>query len=102
MAGEDKGYLAWLRACPCALSGKDPCNGPIEAHHNTHGVGAEKRGMSQKTDDRRAFPLCLWHHRTFHDLTGYFRRWVKSQRNQWQDDNSTLWRKRYKKDPEIF
>lgn len=90
MAGEDPGYLAWLRAGPCCLAGKHPCNGPVQAHHNTSG-----RGMSQKSSDKRAFPLCMWHHRTFHDLTGYFRGWLKAQIREWQDGHSASYRKRY-------
>jgi hypothetical protein len=97
MAGDDPGYLAWLRASPCALAGRHPCAGPVQAHHSTHG-----RGMSQRTSDRSAFPLCAFHHRTFHDLCGYFNGWVKTQRQQWQDDAVFKYQKLYDKKEGIF
>ncbi len=49
-------YLAFIRQQPCAVPG---CRaGFIQAAH-TGG-----RGLSQKADDRRAIPLCHFHHQT--------------------------------------
>lgn len=54
--------------------------------------------MSQKAHDHRAFPLCLWHHRTFHDASGYFKTWKKAERQAWQDRMADFYFGRYKTD----
>lgn len=97
MAGENPGYLAWLRSGPCSLSGKDPCSGPIQAHHSTH----VKRGKGQRAHDRQSFPLCMWHHHTFHDCCGYFKTWRKSERQAWQDELVAQYWKAYSR-PDVF
>lgn len=93
-------HLALLRSLPCILSQPwachshiPVCGGSTEAHHSTHG-----RGMAQKTDDSRAFPLCQKHHREFHSLSGHFKGWTKEQIHKWQDEMS----ERYKPAEEIF
>lgn len=51
---KDPKYLAWIKTFPCIVCGRsrnvDPCHTP------------GSRGMSQKTDDRRAVPMCRVHH----------------------------------------
>lgn len=59
------GYLQWLRGRQCAVFGycwRD-CGGRIEAAH-TYGAG--DRGMSTKSSDRYAIPLCSIHHARQH------------------------------------
>jgi hypothetical protein len=54
-------YLAWIRTLECAVCCQPP--GPstvIEAAH-TNVLGP--RGLSQKTSDYSAVPLCSSHHR---------------------------------------
>jgi hypothetical protein len=82
---KDPEHLAHLHMLPCAvvthpLAGATRCDGPIEAHHSTHG-----RGKSQKTNDRHAMPLCRGHHGEFHRAGGTFRLWLRERRNEWQD-----------------
>lgn len=64
-----RGYLAWVRSQAC-------CNchrvRNIQAHH--HGT----RGISQKTDDLRAVPLCFDCHQGFHN-TGFLPNTVSTQ-----------------------
>ena len=93
---KDTAYLDWVRAQPCALR-KHPlpqmtrCKGIVEAHHNTHG-----KGQRQRTDDRRAFPLCPRHHREeFHAHAGTFDGWKRAERNEWQDKMSETYRAAY-------
>lgn len=94
MANEDPGHLALLRAQQCAVAKE--CFGVIQAHHSTYG-----RGMSQKTHDHDAFPLCAKHHAEFHCATGHFRNWNKAVRAVWQRMQSAKYRpKPY--DPEVF
>ena len=53
-------YLAWIRTLDCAVCSQSP--GPsvlIEAAH-TNALGP--RGLSQKTSDYSAIPLCSRHH----------------------------------------
>ena len=63
-------YLGWIRTLCCAVCGRAPsecCR--IEAAH-THVLGP--RGLSQKSSDFSAIPLCFWHHRcqpdSYHSL----------------------------------
>lgn len=52
----DPHYLAFIRQQPCLVSG---CKARfVEAAHTGD------RGLSQKASDRRAVPLCLFHHQT--------------------------------------
>ena len=93
--------LEKLREMPCALSGNSDhrdavCYGPTVAHHHTHG-----RGIGQKVNDERTFPLCDRHHKDFHDARGLFREMNKAARRAWQD----MMVERYDRilcDPEAF
>jgi hypothetical protein len=76
MAGEDLEHLRRLRAMSCAKCGAPP---PVEAHHSTHG-----RGMSQKTHDHLAIPLCRDCHWDFHHAVRQFGKMKKAERNAWQ------------------
>src|SRR5262249_7369284 len=63
-------YLAWIRTLECVICSR-VCGGStsIEAAH-TNVLGP--RGMSQKTSDFSAIPLCSGHHRgapgSYHQL----------------------------------
>ncbi len=55
------GYLAWIRTLRCAVCGKGAREWiRVEAAH-TSALGA--RGLSQKSSDFSAIPLCSWDHR---------------------------------------
>jgi hypothetical protein len=54
-------YLAWIRTLRCVVCGKGPREfTPIEAAHTT---ALGPRGMSQKSSDFSAIPLCFSDHR---------------------------------------
>jgi hypothetical protein len=53
----DDAYLAWIRTLCCAVCGRD--SGVEAAHTPALGV----RGLSQKSSDYSAIPLCFGHHR---------------------------------------
>lgn len=92
----DPAYLNWIRSLPCAYC---LALGPSEAHHSTvhpsrcepcsgtqrgrHEAG--KRGKGTKSHDHYAIPLCLKHHRDFHDSARDFRTWNKAQKRLWQE-----------------
>lgn len=74
----DEAHLAFVRTLFCAGCGGKPPNDP---HHDTAG-----RGMGQKADDKRAFPMCRCCHDEFHDGRGQFDGWSKDRRRAWQAD----------------
>ena len=51
-------YLRWIRSLPCSVCGT---NRTVEAAHTG------PHGVSQKSSDRSAIPLCARHHRTGQD-----------------------------------
>ena len=51
-------YLRWIRTLPCSVCGTTRY---VEAAHTG------PRGLSQKSSDTSAIPLCPQHHRTGHD-----------------------------------
>lgn len=60
----DEAYLAWIRQQPCLLArqqaeGRATCNGPIDPHHVIPDGGGK---VGSKVDDRRAVPVCRYHH----------------------------------------
>lgn len=77
-AGSDPAHLAWIRSQPCCWCGISTA---IEAHHSTVG-----RGLSRKSGDREAMPLCWMHHAQFHCHTGPFAGWTKAQRRAFQNE----------------
>lgn len=53
------GYLAWLRKLPCLLAKTGECRGKVRAcHYDPWG----DKGMSTKSADRSALPMCDGHH----------------------------------------
>ncbi len=80
----DEKHLKWLRSLPCA---ECRAYAPSEAHHPTYG-----RGMSMKSRDRDAFPLCKKCHHDFHAAKGTFSKWPKEQRRAWQERFSAKYR----------
>ena len=82
MGKKDLARLSRIRGLRCCLwlpiDPSDECAGSVEAHHPT---GA---GMALKSDDSKAFPLCMKHHREFHDASGAFKTWNKAERRAWQ------------------
>ena len=85
MAGEDPRHLEYIRRCRCAAPGC--CRTPCHAHHTTIG-----RGMSQKTHDHFAIPLCdQCHVPGFHQGGGPFKGWSWEERTGWQSEMSLLY-----------
>ena len=78
MAGEDPGYLDFVRGrrC-CAPDAPFGCSGGVQAHH------AGDRALSRRAHDRTAIPLCMLHHRQWHDASGPFETWHRDQRREW-------------------
>lgn len=70
-----------MRTLPCCVwEQDDPHSGPIQAHHP---IGLRwGKGMSTKSADALAIPLCAKHHRDFHSRTGWFR---DGPEEAWQD-----------------
>lgn len=77
MAGEDPFFVQYVRSLPCAAWALGPCYGRVEAHH------AGQRGLGQKAHDNTCVPLCTQHHRNWHDHSGPFRTWTKTDRREW-------------------
>lgn len=63
----DKKYLAYVRSHPCLI-----CGGASDAHHLTH---AQPRGVSLKTGDQFAVPLCRRHHDDLHQSPMSEQKW---------------------------
>ncbi len=82
-------HLAWLREQPCCLGYLYACSGVVESHHSTLG-----RGLSQKSSDLDAMPLCARHHFCLHNFTGFFAGWSREQRAEWQRTMSAAYRPR--------
>jgi hypothetical protein len=49
------------------------------------------RGLSRKTSDRDAMPLCFRHHYEFHNAWGFFVGWTKVARREWQKAMSAIY-----------
>ena len=80
--GSDPAYLQWVRGEPCLIAPKGyvgiyhlPCIGSVHPHHAIH--------LSQGGKDRDAVPLCMAHHRQWHDHNGVFRGMNRMQRWAW-------------------
>ena len=88
-------HLAYLRTLPCCLGHLYACShqDSVQAHHSTAGMKGLK-GMSLRTSDLDAFPLCAKHHRAFHDHAGFFAGWTKEARKAWQLEQSAAYRPR--------
>lgn len=72
MFARDPEYLRYIRSLPCYLcseDGKKWDGVPLrtEASHHHLGYVAGQKAMGIKTDDYLTIPLCLSHHRQFHD-----------------------------------
>lgn len=80
MGGEDPNRLRWVKTLRCLARGTaDTCDQVVEAHH------AGRRGLGRKAHDNTAVPLCVLHHRQFHDGSGAFAGWNKDKRRQWSE-----------------
>ena len=78
MAGEDEPYVRWIRGRPCSAKGMGgDCQGRIEAHH------AGERGMGQRSHDWTCVPLCMSHHRAWHDGGAPFAAMSREERRGW-------------------
>ncbi len=88
---DNPGHLKHLRTLPCALwnpvCAGFGCGGPIHSHHST-----VNKGMSLRTSDLDAFPLCRNHHAQFHQHNGVFQWMTKSERKSWQLEMSERYR----------
>jgi len=88
---DDPAHLAFIRSLPCAvrahpLPGSTRCRYGIEAHHPT---GA---GTGLRDGDKRAIPLCGWHHREeLHRFAGSFVGWSKERVHEWERAMSDLY-----------
>lgn len=80
MAGEDPGFVAWVRTRSCMLAPLG-CQGPVEAHH----AGLD-RGLGQRAADATSIPLCRGHHRAWHDACPPFRGLTQLERRAWATD----------------
>lgn len=82
-------HLAYLRTLQCCVPATFPwlCSGPIEAHHSTLG-----RGLSQKSSDLDAMPICSKHHAELHSFCGYFMKFTRQIRADWQRAMSERYR----------
>ena len=72
--GDDPKRLAFVRTLPCSLWAQAhfevQCWGPVEAHHP---IGLKwGKGMSTKSPDKYAIPLCARHHGELHARNGDF------------------------------
>ena len=56
----DRKHLAWIRALPCLVCGRTPC----DPHHIRYGSNS---GVGTKPGDDFTIPLCHTHHRELHD-----------------------------------
>lgn len=67
-----------------------PCNGPIEADHDSRG-----HGLGQKSADSTCIPACTQHHRERTDHTGTFKHLKRDQARAWFDRaqlrTKTMW-----------
>ncbi len=94
-ATDNPAHLKHLRSLPCAISGTLghawglDCGGPVQPHHST-----VNKGMSLRTSDLDAFPLCQSHHAQFHQHNGVFHGMTKSERKNWQISMSAKYRPR--------
>ena len=74
--------LDWIRSQACCAPGDRhafPCLGQVCTHHDT-----QDRGLSRKSPDDRAMPLCCGCHDAFHTLSGRFKGWTRDQLRVWQ------------------
>lgn len=90
MAGENPAFLSFVRTLRCRMWMHDTCDGAIEAHH------AGERGLGQRAHDDTAIPLCLKHHRAWHDANGVFKTWNKLKRRIWRDQQIRWTQKEFK------
>ena len=89
-------HLAKLRKMGCCLDldtywNGHACRGKIVPHHPRD--LAMGTGMSLKSSDLDAFPLCTKHHDEFHAGNGYFTFWSKAQKKEWQRQWSAHYRR---------
>lgn len=66
--GMDAKHLVNVRGCPCAACGTgstalERIQAGIQAHHL---LRTDERGLSRKSSDRWAIPLCFLHHNELH------------------------------------
>ena len=54
-------YLSYIRGLECLCIAHGDCMGDVVPHHQP------ARGRSNKGDDRKTVPLCVFHHRQWHD-----------------------------------
>lgn len=76
---KDAKYLKAIRLQQCALAGHGECLGATHAHHATGG-----KGLGQKNDDSRTFPLCTLHHTERHSFSGFFQDFDKPRLRAWE------------------
>lgn len=80
----DPAYMSWVRRQRCAVAVElrtpSQCGGPVEAHH------AGERGFGKKAPDDTCIPLCMRHHREYHDVLGFFFLLTKAERRTMADE----------------
>jgi hypothetical protein len=80
----DREYMQRVRGLACIVRHMLPdsadgwtCDGwEMHAHH------AGERGLGQKCSDYETVPLCMVHHRDYHDCTGPFAGWSREKRRE--------------------
>lgn len=65
-----KAHLNYVRGFPCMICGRSP----VQAHHL---LTAQPKAMGKKAGDQWCVPLCLFHHRMLHDVSGNERQFME-------------------------
>jgi hypothetical protein len=81
MAGDSPAYLAWVRLLPCCAPGAPRgCRYVRQAHHTG------RKGLSTRTEDAHAVPLCVQHHAEWDAGCGAFAGLDHGGRRRWEDE----------------
>ena len=68
----NRAFLEFVASLPCMLRSFDAandCSGGVQAHHLLKPWDGS-RGMSMRSNDKNAIPLCFKHHAELHDNIG--------------------------------
>lgn len=86
---QERPYLLWVKTLACSARHLGPCEGITEADHDNRA-----RGLSQKREDRSAFPMCVLHHGQRTRFTGVFRVFDRTRMHAFIDSaqRETRWR----------
>ncbi len=85
--------MRFIRSQPCAMGTRDPCYGPIHAHH----AGID-HGKGQKDADNKCVPLCQKHHADWHGASGPFKTMRRDERRKWAADQILMMQNRFEQE----